>query len=212
MIDEGVIKYSCEWVLGEKVDLELIQSLIVWRNYIHELGLIGVYDNGIGFGNISIRISGTLQFIISGSQTGHLAQLEPEHYTVVTDFNIEQNHLTCCGPIQASSESLTHAAIYSVQPDINAIIHVHHPQLWRSLLYQIPTTRQQVKYGTPAMAAEMFRLFAEENLSQQKILVMAGHEDGLLTFGKDLNEAGEILMQYYKFSIGSSILKTSNED
>lgn len=212
MIDEGVIKYSCEWVLGEKVDLELIQSLIAWRNYIHQLGLIGVYDNGIGFGNISIRISDTLQFIISGSQTGHLAQLEPEHYTVVTDFNIEQNHLTCCGPIQASSESLTHAAIYSVQPQINAIIHVHHPQLWRSLLYQIPTTRQQVKYGTPAMAAEMFRLFAEENLSQQKILVMAGHEDGFLTFGKDLNEAGEILMQYYNFSMGSSILKTSDED
>ncbi|HEY9863184.1 MAG TPA: class II aldolase/adducin family protein [Candidatus Obscuribacterales bacterium] len=212
MIDEGVIKYSCEWVLGEKVDLELIQSLIRWRNYIHQLGLIGVYDNGIGFGNISIRISDTLQFIISGSQTGHLPQLEPEHYTVVTDFNIEQNHLTCCGPIQASSESLTHAAIYSIQPQINAIIHVHHPQLWQHLLYQIPTTRQQVKYGTPAMAAEMFRLFAEENLSQQKILVMAGHEDGLLTFGKDLNEAGEILMQYYNFSIGSSILKTSDED
>ena len=212
MIDEGVIKYSCEWVLGEKVDLELIQSLIRWRNYIHQLGLIGVYDNGIGFGNISIRISDTLQFIISGSQTGHLAQLEAEHFTVVTDFNIEQNHLTCCGPIQASSESLTHAAIYSIQPQINAIIHVHHPQLWQHLLYQIPTTRQQVKYGTPAMAAEMFRLFAEENLSQQKILVMAGHEDGLLTFGKDLNEAGEILMQYYNFSIGSSILKTSDED
>ncbi|VXD25657.1 class II aldolase/adducin family protein [Planktothrix paucivesiculata] len=212
MIDEGVVKYSCEWVLGEKVDLESLQSLIQWRNYIHQLGLIGVYDNGIGFGNISIRISGTLQFIISGSQTGHLAQLEAEHFTVVTDFNIEQNHLTCCGPIQASSESLTHAAIYSVQPHINAIIHVHHPQLWRSLLYQIPTTRQQVKYGTPAMAAEMFRLFEEENLSQQKILVMAGHEDGLLTFGKDLNEAGEILMQYYKFSLGSSILKTSDED
>ncbi len=212
MIDEGVIKYSCEWVLGEKVDLELIQSLIAWRNYIHQLGLIGVYDHGIGFGNISIRISDTLQFIISGSQTGHLPQLEPEHYTVVTDFNIEQNYLTCCGPIQASSESLTHAAIYSVQPQINAIIHVHHPQLWRSLLYQIPTTRKQVQYGTPAMAAEMFRLFAEENLSQQKILVMAGHEDGFLTFGKDLNEAGEILMQYYNFSMGCSILKPSDED
>lgn len=201
MIDEGVIKYSCEWVLGEKVDLEWLPSLIRWRNYIHQLGLIGVYDNGIGFGNISIRIPGTLKFIISGSQTGHLAQLEAEHFTVVTDFNIEQNHLTCCGPIQASSESLTHAAIYSVQPQINAIIHVHHPQLWRTLLYQIPTTRKQVKYGTPAMATEMFRLFAEENLSQHKILVMAGHEDGFLSFGKDLNEAGEILMQYYNSSM-----------
>ena len=196
MIDEGVVKYSCEWVLGERVALESFQSLIQWRNHIHKLGLIGVYDNGIGFGNISIRIPHTLQFIISGSQTGHLAQLEPEHYTVVTDFDIQHNHLTCCGPIQASSESLTHAAIYSYQPDINAIIHVHHPQLWRDLLYQVPTTRKQVQYGTPEMAKEMFRLFDQENLSQQKILVMAGHEDGFLTFGKDLDEAGEILLNY----------------
>ncbi|WRH65975.1 MAG: hypothetical protein RSE13_20055 [Planktothrix sp. GU0601_MAG3] len=76
MIDEGVVKYSCEWVLGETVALESIKSLIQWRNRIHKLGLIGVYENGIGFGNISIRIPHTLQFIISGSQTGHLAELE----------------------------------------------------------------------------------------------------------------------------------------
>ena len=62
MIDEGVVKYSCEWVLGERVALESIKSLIQWRNHIHKLGLIGVYDNGIGFGNISIRIPNTLQF------------------------------------------------------------------------------------------------------------------------------------------------------
>jgi len=197
MIDEGVVKYSCEWIPGERVAVEGIESLIKWRDHIHELGLIGVYENGIGFGNISIRIPNSLQFIISGTQTGHLAQLDSQHYTVVTDFDIEQNHLTCCGPIQASSESLTHAAIYSYEPNINAIIHVHHPQLWQHLLYQVPTTGNDVPYGTPQMAKEMLRLFDQENLSQQKILVMAGHEDGFLTFGKDLNEAGEILMKYY---------------
>lgn len=196
MFDEGVVKYSCECIPGENVAVELIESLMLWRDRIHDLGLIGVYENGVGFGNISIRIANTLQFIISGSQTGHLAKLNPDHYTVVTEFNIEQNHLTCCGPIQASSESLTHAAIYSYEPNINAVIHVHHPQLWRKLLNQVPTTRKEVQYGTPKMAQEMFRLFEEENLREKKILVMAGHEDGFLTLGKDLNEAGKILMNY----------------
>ena len=199
MLDEGVVKYSCECIPGENDAVELIESLMIWRARIHELGLIGVYENGIGFGNISIRIANTLQFIISGSQTGHLAKLDPDHYTVVTEFNIEQNHLTCCGPIQASSESLTHAAIYRYEPNINAVIHVHHPQLWRTLLNQVPTTRKEVPYGTPQMAQEMFRLFEEENLREKKILVMAGHEDGFLTLGKDLNEAGEILMNYCRF-------------
>ena len=196
-IDEGVIKYSCEFIPSESVAPEKISSLMQWRDFLHALGLIGAYENGIGFGNISIRIANSMQFIISGTQTGHIAKLAPEYYTIVTNFEIEKNHLTCCGPIRASSESLTHAAIYSQQPHINAIIHVHHPQLWQNLLGRVPTTHPDVPYGTPEMAKEIFRLLAEENLSKQKILVMSGHQDGCLTFGKDLNEAGKILIRYY---------------
>lgn len=196
-MDEGVIKYRCDWIKGEAVEAKLIQDLRKWRDRIHDLGLIGVYENGIGFGNISIRIANSNQFIISGTQTGHLPHLNPEDYTTVTEFNIEKNTLTCYGFSKASSESLTHAAIYSYQPNINAIIHVHHPQIWKKLLNKVPTTQQNVPYGTPKMATEMFRLFEQENLGEKKILVMAGHEDGFLTFGKDLNEAGEILMKYY---------------
>lgn len=195
-MDEGVIKYKCNWIKAESLPGNKIQDLIEWRDRLFTLGLIGVYDNGIGFGNISVRLGRSMQFVVSGTQTGHLPTLEPQHYTTVTEFSLEHNHLTCCGPIQASSESLTHAAIYSIQPDVNAIIHVHHPQLWRELLFQVPTTRREVPYGTPQMATEMFRLFEQEDLSGQKILVMAGHEDGIVTFGKDLYQAGEVLIRY----------------
>lgn len=193
MMDEGVIKYSYKWFQNEAIEEKQISSLMQWRDYLYQLGLIGVYDNGIGFGNISIRIGQSNQFIISGTQTGHIPKLGTEHYTVVTEFNIEQNYLTCCGPISASSESLTHAAIYSYQPQVNAIIHVHNHEFWQNLIYQVPTTLPAIPYGTPLMAKEMFRLFDEENLGERKILVMAGHEDGLLTFGENLAEAGEIL-------------------
>jgi hypothetical protein len=91
---------------------------------------------------------------------------------------------------------LTHAAIYSYQPQVNGIIHVHNPKIWRKLLHQVPTTRLEIPYGTPEMAREMFRLFDEENLGEGKILVMAGHEDGFLTFGHNLKEAGEILLGF----------------
>ncbi len=197
-MDEGFIKYKCDWVQAESLPRYKIQDLIQWRDRLFTLGLIGVYDNGIEFGNISVRLGGSMQFVVSGTQTGHLPTLEPKHYTTVTEFSLENNHLTCCGPVQASSESLTHAAIYSIQPDVNAIIHVHHPQLWQELLSKVPTTRPEVPYGTPQMATEMFRLFEQEDLSCQKILVMAGHEDGIITFGKDLYQAGEVLLQYYK--------------
>lgn len=36
--------------------------------------------------------------------------------------------------------------------------------------------------------------FAETDLRTTKILAMAGHTDGIITFGKNLQEAGAILL------------------
>ncbi len=58
-------------------------------------------------------------------------------------------------------------------------------------MFKVPTSNPDVPYGTPQMAKEMFRLFDEENLGVEKILVMAGHEDGIIYFGKDLDEAAK---------------------
>ncbi|MEG4319415.1 MULTISPECIES: class II aldolase/adducin family protein [unclassified Microcoleus] len=192
-MDEGVVKYRCEWQEADSVAAEDIADLMDWRDRLHSWGLIGVYENNIGFGNISVRIGNSCQFVISGTQTAHLPNLGPEFYCTVTEFNLEQNFLGCRGPVAASSESLTHAALYLHRDDVNGIIHVHNPQLWQQLLFKIPTTRKEIPYGTPQMALEMFRLFEEENLADRKILAMAGHEDGIICFGSTLDEAGKVL-------------------
>lgn len=197
-IDEGVIKYDCDWELTSPLAEAAIQQLITWRDALYRLGLIGVTPDGIGFGNISQRIGQSEQFVITGTQTGHLPQLQPQHYTVVTQFDLEQNTLICRGPIKASSESLTHAAIYTHQPTVCGVIHVHHALLWKHLLFQVPTTQATVPYGTPQMAMEMFRLLDHAGLAESKMLAMAGHEDGLISFGADLSEAGEILLNYFR--------------
>ncbi len=86
--------------------------------------------------------------------------------------------------------------IYSGHPGIGAIIHVHHAQLWKQLLHQVPTTGAEVPYGTPEMAAETQRLFRETPLLQQKIFVMAGHEEGVVTFGETLQVAYRVLINW----------------
>lgn len=192
-MDEGVVKYRCDWTQAESVAVKNIADLMELRDRLHSWGLIGVYENGIGFGNVSVRLGNSCQFIISGTQTAHLPSLGPEFYCTVTEFDLEQNCLGCRGPVQASSESLTHAALYLHRDDVGGIIHVHNPQLWQQLLFKIPTTRKEVPYGTPEMALEMFRLFEEENLGDRKILAMAGHEDGIICFGGNLDEAGKVL-------------------
>ena len=134
------------------------------------------------------------EFIISGSATGKLTNLTNEHYTKVVEYDLEKNSLTAVGPILASSESLTHAVIYEYNKSVNAIIHIHNSEMWNQLMNKIPTTNKSVEYGTPAMAKEMIRLFDESDLRKQRVLVMAGHQDGIISFGKDLNEAGNQLL------------------
>ncbi|MBV9384959.1 MAG: class II aldolase/adducin family protein, partial [Chroococcidiopsidaceae cyanobacterium CP_BM_ER_R8_30] len=146
----------------------------------------------------SIRYKRTGKFLISGTQTGHLSCLTPSHYALVIDFDINKNSLTCKGPIKASSESLTHAAVYDASPAVNAVIHVHHFGLWRRLMNKVPTSPTDLPYGTPEIAKEIIRFFKEDNLIEEKILVMGGHKEGIIAIGRNLSEAGEVLLKYYR--------------
>lgn len=197
MIDEGYIKYQCHWHPVEAIaDTDIIE-LNQCRDHLYQLGLIGEYDNGIGYGNLSIRLQDSNQLIISGTQTGGIAHLSRQHYTKVTSYDWQKNSVTCEGLIKASSETLTHGAIYTAESGVNAVIHVHHQQLWQQLLNRVPTTNPDCAYGTPEMAAEIIRLCQQQPTQQQKIIVMSGHEEGILTFGRDLIEANKILLNYF---------------
>ncbi len=66
-------------------------------------------------------------------------------------------------------------------------------ELWKKSLNTLPATKPNIEYGTTAMTREIQRLFRETNLSEQKIFAMGGHEEGIVAFGKDLDEARNII-------------------
>ncbi|MBN2367375.1 class II aldolase/adducin family protein [Candidatus Woesearchaeota archaeon] len=190
-MDEGYIKFNCEWI---KKHIQFDDTEINrWRSLLYEKGFIGMYDNGIGFGNISIRSD--KGFIITGSATGYFPKLEKKHYAEIIEYNFEKNYVKCIGETKASSESLTHAAVYEADPSANAVIHIHSLNLWKKLLNNVPTTKK-APYGTPEMAHEIMRLIRETGAREKKIIVMSGHEEGIISFGKDLREAGEIILGF----------------
>ena len=197
MIDEGYIKYQCKWIESSEIPREKLQKINHWRDKLYKLNMIGEYSNGIGFGNLSVRDNNLEEFIISGTQTGSLSSLNEKHYTKVIEFDWDKNFVCCCGPIQASSESLTHGAVYVANPKVNGVIHIHHLELWQKLMNKVPTTSKDCAYGTPEMAREIVRLCQEDCLPREQIIVMSGHQEGIITFGSDLEEAGNILMKYY---------------
>jgi len=194
MLDEGVIKFNCDWN-DEKLPVDVPSELKLWRDKMHQLKLIGEYPTiNIGYGNISIKtIKGIL---ISGTQTGNVYPIQDKDFSLVTDYSMELNQVACIGQLKASAESLTHAAVYECENSIKAIIHIHNKELWENLIDRVPTSKRDVPYGTAKMASEIKRLFNEEDLAHKKIMVMGGHEEGIITFGKDLKEAGQIILNY----------------
>ena len=104
----------------------------------------------------------------------------------------------CVGPLKASSESLTHAAIYLADPGANAVIHVHSIELWNELIHKVPTTNPSMDYGTAGLAKDIFRLFKDSDVYEKRIIIMAGDRAGILSFGNDMDEAVNVLMEYLK--------------
>jgi ribulose-5-phosphate 4-epimerase/fuculose-1-phosphate aldolase len=174
-----------------------------WRRLCHLCGLIGqVADRyaGYGYGNISRRrpaVGSAPSFVISGSQTGHLAQLTADHYALVLDCIPAENRVVARGPTKPSSESLTHGAVYAQSTAVGGVIHAHSPHIWRRAdALNIPMTDTAVTCGTPAMAQEVSRLFKATDVLQLGILAMGGHEDGIVAFGATVADAGLTLVRY----------------
>lgn len=198
-MNEGSIRFNCLWeeeeiILPEETYWQLEDS----RSILYDLGLIGNYPDGIGYGNLSQRISGGDYFYISGSGTGAKKRLEASDYSMVTSFTISSNRLSCRGLTKASSESMTHAALYKALPGANAVVHIHCLWLWEKLLYNYPATSPRIEYGTPEMAEAVGRLATEMMDNKEQIIVMAGHKEGILAFGRDLKEVTQLLVKLYK--------------
>jgi L-ribulose-5-phosphate 4-epimerase len=189
MKDEGYIKYQPIWQkTGIDVGRNVLDEMNRVRRVLKEQGWLGVLPDGIGFGNLSVRIGNTGHFLISGSGTGNLESLRSRDFAMVTDVDITENQLSCKGLTKASSESMTHAVFYRFSGAINAVIHIHGRDLWAKYFNILPTSSTGAAYGTPEMAYSIEKLLKEQ-LHNSGLMVMGGHEDGMVAFGGSLDEA-----------------------
>lgn len=203
---EGVIKYQLVFSFAEPVEFERFTALNYWRCYLFRLGLIGQdaarYD-GLGYGNISSRLgSGSSEFLISATQTGHLPLLCREHYAHVIAFDLQRNWLQANGLHPPSSEALTHASLYACRKDVGCVMHIHCPRIWaRADELRIPSTAADIPYGTPDMGRAVQTLVAER-VEPRGVVAMQGHQDGMLVYGTDEEDAGAVLTDLLQHGCG----------
>ncbi len=78
------------------------------------------------------------------------------------------------------------------------MFHIHNLELWKRIIGKVPTTLSNAEYGTPQMAMEIKRLYRQTDLRKTRVLVMAGHQEGIMAFGLDADEAGKRILSLMK--------------
>ena len=201
---EGIIKYNLDYTPSAPLPWTTVKEISHWRQIMVEAKLIGQDPDrysGYGFGNISCRLlpldapSDHRRFVISGTQTGHKRTLTAEDFCTIESWDLERNSIVAHGPMQPSSESLTHAVLYGLDPSVRWVIHVHCPELWHAAgQLQMPQTHSDIPNGTVAMTRDVKRLFAETPVAKWQLFAMGGHEDGLVAFGPTARSAANAIL------------------
>jgi ribulose-5-phosphate 4-epimerase/fuculose-1-phosphate aldolase len=218
---EGVVQFQAahtEAELEPRRYAEVACKLVAWREILALTRLVGrhprLYD-GAGYGNVSARTGapsaprGARPFLVTGTQTSGLARIGLDHFAAVSRYDLGRNRVESQGLVVPSSESMTHGAIYDLSPHIRFVFHAHTPVIWRArVALGLPETRPDVGYGTPEMAREVGRLFAATALSEVRVLAMGGHEDGVITFGRTAEEAGQTMLTWLARAYEGMCLRT----
>jgi ribulose-5-phosphate 4-epimerase/fuculose-1-phosphate aldolase len=196
VIDDGVIKYDrTNFSHSGPIDSSIWTNLEAWRAKLFKLNLIGEYPiEKVGFGNLSLLIERKEQshFVITGTQTGRLENLSGEHYTLINGYDLLSMKLFSKGPIEPSSEALTHASIYESNPKIKAVFHIHSEKIWKSMIkYSYDFTKEDIPYGTQEMANNVKEVISSKSFGT---IVMKGHQDGVIAYGESLDQCGELIL------------------
>ena len=97
--------------------------------------------------------------------------------------------------IEASSEALTHAAIYASNPKIKAVFHIHSKDIWEKMIEdKSDFTEASIPYGTVEMAQATQECIKNKDCG---VFCMHGHEDGIVIYGTSLDSAGELTLKLY---------------
>ncbi len=198
---EGVTKFRLRYTQTDAFPAPWIQTLDAWRRVLFDLGLIGeepTEAGPIGFGNVSEKRApghdGRPRFLITATQTGGKPRLTGRDYSLVTDWDLARNTVCAQGPAPPSSESLTHAALYTALAPVRFVFHAHSPPIWAAAeRLGLTVTARHIPYGTPAIAREVQTVLTRLGSPRTGLLVMGGHRDGVLAFGERPEDAADAL-------------------
>lgn len=156
------------------------------------LGLLGRDPHrygGLAYGNLSLRSADG--FWVTASQRIDAPELSAADLVLVTAV-VRGGEVLCRGSRPPSSETLTHAAVQSrAQAGPLAVFHGHAPSLWHMPSLGWSRSPPEAANGTRAMADAVSG--AVDASPAGGVLVMRGHEDGILAWAGDFASIIDVL-------------------
>jgi len=160
-----------------------IQTLIdkYTQDFIDCGKLIGKNGLSVGSGgNLSIKIPGGMLVTSTGSA---LDNLHAADIIFVAEANCENVYFS--GSKGPSSESINHWTIYEEIPNVKAVAHVNvGPKEDKN----IPTTLEEIPYGTIELGLDVIPLLEKTNVAFLK-------EHGIIAIGQSLLDATNLLIE-----------------
>jgi len=141
-------------------------------------------------------------FIITATRTGELENLVCSNFVIVLHYDPKTNTAYVVGQEGSSSEVPTHASVYKhaekLQPNrkIESVAHGHNKSIWsRYAELGLPSTSESIPYGDPRMDEQIESLpVCNQRIFEKRAFVMLGHKNGVVSFGKDPDEAAQRLI------------------
>jgi len=75
-------------------------------------------------------------------------------------------------------------------------MHLHSPDIFNNYKrLNLPCSDPSAAYGTPEMASAIEALAKEQQDGHSSLLVMGGHQDGILAYGSDADATGGLVIR-----------------
>jgi ribulose-5-phosphate 4-epimerase/fuculose-1-phosphate aldolase len=182
--ESNALAFNTVFLTKNPPDDKRISLMARWGKRFFDSGLVKDIE-----GNLSFRTR--LGFIISGTGIA-LNEITPETVAEVSRivYGLHKTSVYVKGLVIPSRETILHSQIYEMQSAINAVFHVHDPQvMYKAEKLGLPVTSAEKAAGSPELAQEAVN-FLKLN-SGVRYFVLKNH--GVIALGTTMDGAGKLI-------------------
>jgi len=174
------VKFKVSFSSDTIVEENEIEEIVFWCNEFSRLKLAPTHVDG-SYGNLSMRYKGG--FLITATSLDLGTHLMPEDFVFVKSCDMKKFSVIVQGRKKPSSETVLHAHLYELRPDINAIFHGHSQEILSvATEFGIAQSPKELPYGTIELVQ------AAGYLATNNFFNLNNH--GFFSLGNTANDAG----------------------